>query len=97
MRMAHINDLFEKTSPSEECIIDFLWVKPDAGKGIADLSADYTEEADDEYMRKVLEKETYMKYETETTATETDTNLPEEDSKTPPKVKPPAKVIKKAD
>ena len=63
-----------------------------------DLSADFSEEADDEYMRKVLEKETYMKYETETNVTEGDVNPAEEEAKTSAsKPKPPTKVIKKAD
>ena len=54
MRLANLSDLFEKTSPSEESIIDFLWVKPRDTRGIMDLSADFSDEADDEYMRKVL-------------------------------------------
>ena len=54
MRLANLSDLFEKTSPSEESIIDFLWVKPRDTRGIMDLSADFSDEADDEYMRKVI-------------------------------------------
>lgn len=98
VRLANLNDMFEKTSPSEESIIDFLWVKPKDTKGIMDLSADFTEEADDEYMRKVLEKETYMKYETETNVTEGDVKATEEEAKaSASKPKQPPKVIKKAD
>jgi hypothetical protein len=80
MRIANLNDLFEKTTSSEESIIDFLWVKPD-GQKIVDLSAEFTDEADDEYIRKVLEKETYMKYETAPTETE---NSPTDPSQVQP-------------
>lgn len=49
-------------------------------------------------MRKVLEKETYMKYETETNVTEGDVKPSEEEAKTSAsKPKQPPKVIKKAD
>ncbi len=83
IRLANLNDLFEKTSSSEESIIDFLWVKPN-GTEVMDLSADFTEEADDEYLQKVIEKETYMKYETDTKTSENDISATEEESKTTP-------------
>jgi hypothetical protein len=57
--LANYHDLFEKTSLQEESIIDTFYV--DGNAGGADIDCDLSEEADDEYMHKVLEKETYVK------------------------------------
>ena len=59
--IANIHDLFEKTSTQEESIIETFYVH--GGQAGGDISAELSDEADDEHMHKVLEKETYLKME----------------------------------
>ena len=75
MRLANIYDLFEKNSPKEESIIDSFYVKVKSKEKVKsphssvrsdeveDLSINLSEEADIEYMHRVLNKESYLKFE----------------------------------
>lgn len=71
MRIANMNDLFEKNSPSSdtETIIDCFYLNREKinkfdSENAPDLSPNASIEADDDAMIRVLEKEAYYKMET---------------------------------
>jgi hypothetical protein len=68
LAIANIHDLFEKTSTQEESIIETFYIH--SGSTGGDISAELSDEADDEHMHKVLEKETYLKMELPTAPAE---------------------------
>ena len=57
-----MHDLFEKTASELESVIETFYVNGYSGCG-GDVSAELSDEADDEHMHRVLEKEMYMKIE----------------------------------
>ena len=108
MRLANIYDLFEKSSSREESIVDGFYVKAKSRHELAmtddksldddvvvDLSADVSDDGDDEYVNSVIDKGNYMKYDTQSSLDEnggeqskkskTDTSIiiGEEEQKTP--------------
>lgn len=59
VRIANLNDLFERVTPTEEAVIDYFY-----SKNASDLSPDGSVEADDDAMMHVVDKETYFKMDT---------------------------------
>ena len=57
MRLANMYGLHEKQE--EQAVIDYFYCRPD--EDVLNLSAELSEEANDEYMREVLENEIYSK------------------------------------
>lgn len=62
LAICNMHDLFEKTTSELESFIDYFYVDGKAA-GNADLSCDLSEEADEEHMMRVLEKDIYVKME----------------------------------
>ena len=57
-RLANLYGLHEKQE--EQAVIDYFYVRPE-NEDVLNLSAELSEDANDEYMREVLEKEIYSK------------------------------------
>lgn len=65
IKLANLNDLFERSpSSADEVIIEYFYVTPN-GADIVALSPDISLEADDEYVKSVIESGNFMKDEDE--------------------------------
>jgi len=67
LRLSNMHDLFEKTQLSEEAIIEVIYYE-----STEEDIREWKGVVDEEYMRRVLIKETYMKYQTPAEAQQTE-------------------------
>lgn len=58
-RLANLYGLHEKQE--EQAVIDYFYVRPEENEDVLNLSAELSEDANDEYMHEVLEREIYSK------------------------------------